>query len=129
DGSGNTSATSGAKTAIVDTVAPVTPTIALQSVDSGVAGDSITNVNVVSLTGVAEVNSTIKVYDGATLLGSAVANAEGVWNFVANLTDDQAAAPTGSVQTSSNATTADATTVNQTQAWGFTTGALPDGTH
>ena len=79
------------------------------------------------MTGIAEVNSTIKVYDGATLLGSAVANAEGVWNFVANLTDDQAAASTGS--TANGTSSADAATTNQAQAWGFTTGPLPDGTH
>ena len=78
---------------IVDTVAPVTPTISLQSVDSGVVGDGVTNANVISLTGTAEINSTIKVYDGATLLGSATANAEGVWNFVPDLSDDQIAAP------------------------------------
>ena len=52
DGSGNTSAASAAKNVIVDTGAPVSPTIALQSVDSGIAGDNITNVKVVSLTGV-----------------------------------------------------------------------------
>ena len=93
DGSGNTSAPSAVTTVIVDTVAPVTPTISLQSVDSGVAGDGVTNINVISLTGTAEVNSTIKVYDGTTLLGSATANAEGVWNFVADLSNDQIEAP------------------------------------
>ena len=93
DASGNTSAASSVTTVIVDTVAPVTPTISLQSVDSGTAGDGITNVNVISLTGTAEINSTIKVYDGTTLLGSATANADGVWNFVADLSDDQIAAP------------------------------------
>ena len=77
----------------VDTVAPVTPTISLQSVDSNIVGDRITNVNVISLTGTAETNSTIKIYDGSTLLGSATANAEGVWNFVADLSDDQIPAP------------------------------------
>ena len=77
----------------VDTVAPITPTISLQSVDSNIVGDRITNVNVISLTGTAETNSTIKVYDGSTLLGSATANAEGVWNFVADLSDDQISAP------------------------------------
>ena len=57
------------------------PTIGLQSVDSGVAGDNVTNVKVVSLTGVAEINSTVKVYDGATLLGSVVANQSQAWAF------------------------------------------------
>ena len=81
DASGNVSAASSAKTVIVDTALPVNPTIGLQSVDSGVAGDNITNVKVVSLTGVAEINSTIKIYDGATLLGSAVANQAQSWAF------------------------------------------------
>ena len=93
DGSGNTSSPSTVSVVIVDTVAPVTPTISLQSVDSGVVGDGVTNANVISLTGTAEINSTIKVYDGATLLGSATANAEGVWNFVPDLSNDQIAAP------------------------------------
>ena len=92
DGSGNTSAASSAKNVIVDTATPVNPTIGLQSVDSGTAGDKITNVKVVSLTGVAEINSTIKIYDGAALLGSALANAEGVWNLSIDMTGDQAAA-------------------------------------
>ena len=89
DSGGNTSAASSATNVIVDTVAPVTPTISLQSVDSGIAGDGITNVNVVSLTGTAEINSTIKIYDGATLVGSATADGQGVWSFVADLSGDQ----------------------------------------
>ena len=93
DSSGNTSTASTVMNVTVDTVAPVTPTISLQSVDSNIVGDRITNVNVISLTGTAETNSTIKVYDGSTLLGSATANAEGVWNFVADLSDDQISAP------------------------------------
>ena len=129
DASGNTSVPSTLLSVIVDTVAPVTPTVSLQSVDSGTPGDGITNVNVISLTGVAEINSTIKVYDGATLLGSATANAEGVWNFVADLTDDQIAAPAGSGQVVASNSTADAAAANQNQAWGFTTGPMPDGVH
>src|SRR5207342_2793727 len=93
DSSGNTSTASTVMNVTVDTVAPVTPTISLQSVDSNIVGDRITNVNVISLTGTAETNSTIKIYDGSTLLGSATANAEGVWNFVADLSGDQVPAP------------------------------------
>ena len=167
DSSNNTSAPSSVTSVIVDTVAPVQPTVVLNSVDSGVVGDGITNVNVISLTGTAEINSTIKIYDGATLLGSAIANAEGVWNFVANMADDQYAAPTQtatitdvgrsfmgdgggglvmdrSIQGATSAagssdvraipvsTTdplAQATAANATQAFGFTTGPLPDGVH
>ena len=58
----------------VDTVAPVAPTIASFSTDSGTVGDGITNDNTLTLTGTAEANSTVKVYDGATLLGTATAN-------------------------------------------------------
>jgi hypothetical protein len=46
-----------------------------------VVGDHITNVNTVTLTGAAEANSTVKVYDGATLLGSATANGSGAWTY------------------------------------------------
>ena len=45
------------------------------------AGDGITNDNTLTLTGTAEANSTVKVYDGATLLGSATANGTGAWSY------------------------------------------------
>ena len=44
-------------------------------------GDGITNANTLTLTGTAEANSTVKVYDGATLLGSATANGSGAWSY------------------------------------------------
>ena len=66
---------------IVDTTAPVAPTIASFSTDSGTVGDGITNDNTLTLTGTAEANATVKVYDGATLLGSAVANGSGAWSY------------------------------------------------
>ena len=44
-------------------------------------GDGITNDNTLTLTGTAEANSTVKVYDGATLLGSATANGTGAWSY------------------------------------------------
>ncbi len=56
--------------------------------DSGVAGDGVTNDNTLVLTGTAEAGSTIQVYDGATLLGTATANGSGAWSFAtATLTD------------------------------------------
>ena len=60
---------------------PVAPTITSFSTDSGVVGDGITNDNALTLTGTAEANSTVKVYDGATLLGSALANGTGAWSY------------------------------------------------
>src|ERR1019366_161568 len=81
DAAGNTGAASTALSVTVDTVAPVAPTIASFSPDSGVVGDGITNASTLTLTGTAEANSTVKVYDGATLLGSATANGTGAWSF------------------------------------------------
>ena len=46
------------------------PTILSFSTDSGVTGDGITNDNTLTLTGTAQANSTVKVYDGTTLLGA-----------------------------------------------------------
>ena len=81
DAAGNTGAASTALAVTIDTTAPVAPTIASFSPDSGVVGDHITNDNTLTLTGTAEANSTVKVYDGATLLGSAVANGSGAWSY------------------------------------------------
>ena len=69
DAAGNTGAASTALSVTIDTTAPVAPTIASFSTDSGTVGDGITNDNTLTLTGTAEANSTVKVYDGATLLG------------------------------------------------------------
>ena len=65
----------------IDTTAPVAPTITSFSTDSGIVGDGITNDNALTLTGTAEANSTVKVYDGATLLGSALASGTGAWSY------------------------------------------------
>ena len=79
--SGVTSAASVAMSVTIDTGAPVAPSIASFSTDSGTVGDHITNDNTLTLTGTAEANSTVKVFDGATLLGSAVANGSGAWSY------------------------------------------------
>ena len=81
DAAGNTGAASAALSVTVDTAAPVAPAIASFSTDSGTVGDGITNDNTLTLTGTAEANSTVKVYDGATLLGSATANGSGAWSY------------------------------------------------
>ena len=79
--SGVTSAASAVMSVTVDTVAPAAPTIASFSTDSGTVGDHITNDTTPTLTGTAEANSTVKVYDGATLLGSTVTNSNGAWSY------------------------------------------------
>ena len=79
DTSGNTGTAS--LTFTLDTTAPVAPSIASFSTDSGTVGDHITNDNTLTLTGTAEANSTVKVFDGATLLGSATADGTGAWSY------------------------------------------------
>ena len=81
DAAGNTGVASSALNVTIDTTAPITPTITSFSTDSGVVGDGITNDNTLTLTGTAEANSTVKVYDGATLLGSALASGTGAWSY------------------------------------------------
>ena len=90
DAAGNTSAASAALAVTIDTTAPVAPSIASFSTDSGVVGDHITNDNTLTLTGTAEANSTVKVYDGATLLGSAVTNSSGAWTYTTAALSDGA---------------------------------------
>jgi large repetitive protein len=81
DVAGNVSIASSAMPVIVDTTAPVAPSITSFSPDTGIVGDHITNATTLTLTGTAEANSTVKVYDGATLLGSATTNGSGAWSF------------------------------------------------
>ena len=81
DAAGNTRVASAALSVTIDTTAPVAPSIASFSTDSGTVGDGITNDNTLTLTGTAEANATVKVFDGATLLGSAVANGSGAWSY------------------------------------------------
>jgi len=64
------------------------PTIASFSPDTGVVGDGITNSKILTLAGAATAGSTVNVYDGATLLGTATTNSSGAWSFTtATLTD------------------------------------------
>ena len=73
DGSGNTSNSSAALPVTIDTTAPDAPAIA-----SG-GGDSSDSTP--TLTGTAEANSTVTVYDGNTSLGTTKAAANGTWTF------------------------------------------------
>jgi hypothetical protein len=60
---------------------PNAPVISSFSPDSGKVGDGITNATVLTLTGTAEANSTVMVFDGSTKLGTATVNGSGAWNF------------------------------------------------
>ena len=80
--SGSTSAASAALSVTVDTHVPAAPVITAVSPDTGVAGDAITAANILTLAGLAEANSTVTVYDGATLLGTTAANGSGAWTYI-----------------------------------------------
>ena len=51
------------------------------STDSNIVGDLITNDNTLTLTGTAPANSTVKVFDGSTQIGTTTANASGAWSY------------------------------------------------
>ncbi|MET0571615.1 MAG: Ig-like domain-containing protein, partial [Pedobacter agri] len=75
--------TNGGKLLVLTPViaAPSTPALAAGS-DSGTSNsDLITNVVKPELTGAAEANATVKLYEGATLLGSAPAGVNGTWSI------------------------------------------------
>ena len=57
------------------------PTIGSFSPDTGVVGDGITKATTLTLAGTATASSTVNVYDGATLLGTATVNSSGAWSF------------------------------------------------
>ena len=56
----------------IDTTAPNAPTI---------TNDNVNANKTVTLSGTAEANSSVTVYDGSTLLGATVANASGAWSY------------------------------------------------
>ena len=79
--SSGTTTASAAYTITVDTKAPLTPTIMSFSPDTGTVGDGLTTANTLTLTGSAEANSTVKVFDGTTQIGTATANGSGAWSL------------------------------------------------
>jgi hypothetical protein len=89
-------------------VPPSAPSITSFSTDSGAAGDGITSDSTLTLTGTAAANSTVKVSDGATQLGTASANSAGAWSYTtAALSDGShklAATATNSSGTSTTST-------------------------
>ncbi len=85
DASGQTSAASSALAVTVDTSAPIAPTIAPAASAGLLAAKAIAaapvSTNIVNLTGVAEVNSTVDVFDGGKQIGTATAGSTGTWSF------------------------------------------------
>src|SRR5664280_22601 len=118
DAAGNAGAASTALALTIDTTPPAAPIIAAFSTDSGTVGDHITNDNTPTLTGTAEANSTVNVYDGATLLGSAAANGSGGWTYttaaLANGAHSLTATATDAAGNAGAASTALARTIDTT---------------
>jgi hypothetical protein len=73
--SGQTSAASGAVTVTVDTVAPTIPVL---------SSNTLVNSNQVRLSGTAEANSTITIYEGNTVVGTGTTNSAGAWSITTN---------------------------------------------
>jgi hypothetical protein len=88
DLAGNVSSASATLALVIDTgaAAPGTPILAPLS-DSGVAGDKLTRFTTPTLTGSAEAFASVQLFDtdGTTVLGTAIANANGVWSVATSL--------------------------------------------
>ncbi|KFC91944.1 Ig-like domain-containing protein, partial [Leminorella grimontii] len=86
DLAGNVSNPTSAFAFTIDTVAPTAPTIDKAFDDVGaiqgdLANGGLTDDSTPTLSGRAEANSVVKVYDGDALLGSVTADASGKWSF------------------------------------------------
>ena len=85
DAAGNTSAASATVSITVDTVAPSASTLVITN-DSGstpvtVPSGGATNDTTPVLSGTAEAGSRVSIFDGSTLLGTAIVNSSGAWSF------------------------------------------------
>lgn len=88
DAAGNLGSLSATFTLTIDNVAPNTPTLisVVDDVAGGVFNNPLTHGQVTNdarptFNGSAEANSTVKIYDGSTLIGTSTADATGNWSF------------------------------------------------
>ena len=79
DAGANFSSVSSAITPLIDTVAPVAPVVSTIS--------AVTNNTTPTISGTAEAGSTVKIYDGSTLLGTTTTASDGTWSLLVTLTD------------------------------------------
>jgi hypothetical protein len=84
DRAGNISDTSAPATVTVDTVAPNRPSVDYFSPDEGVVGDGKTNATTLTLGGRAGAFDQVTLYDGKTVIGSVVADENGLWTCTAS---------------------------------------------
>ena len=115
DLAGNVSARSGATTIVVDTTAPATPaalTLAPGS-DTGVShSDGLTNDPTPVVTGTAEANATVLLYDDGKQIAKAQANASGSYAITAPTLDDGAHSLTVVAQDMAGNTSASSAALN-----------------
>ena len=91
DAAGNVSVASNSLSVTIDKTAPGAPlSLDLDAAsDTGISDtDNITSVKTPTINGTAEVGSTVKLYSGPTLLGSAVADGTGSWSIVSSTLAD-----------------------------------------
>ncbi len=81
DAAGNVSDRSAALNFTVDTVAPAASSLVVSANDTAVLSGAFINDNTPTLTGTAEANATVTIYDGTVPLGSVVADGLGLWSF------------------------------------------------
>ncbi|GAB3402288.1 Ig-like domain-containing protein [Massilia agilis] len=93
DAAGNVSGASAALTVTIDTTAPAAPAalaLAAGSDSGSSSSDKVTSVVQPTITGTAEAGATVKLYDGATEIGSGTADGSGNWSITANTLADGA---------------------------------------
>ncbi|MFM7111636.1 MAG: Ig-like domain-containing protein, partial [Planctomycetota bacterium] len=89
DAAGNQSVASAVLAVTIDTVAPGSPVISTFGDDTGIQGDALTYDTTITLSGSSEPGSTVFVFDGVNLLGTATANRDGAWSYTTTaLADD-----------------------------------------
>ncbi|NHZ32159.1 Ig-like domain-containing protein [Massilia rubra] len=91
DLAGNVSSASGALTVVIDTgAAPLGAPLLTPKSDSGVAGDNLTRFATPTLSGSAEAYASVQLFDsdGTTVLGTAIADPNGVWSIPTSVLGD-----------------------------------------
>lgn len=114
DVAGNVSAASAELVVNIDTIAPtaLAPLLDAASDSGRSSADRITNDTTPTVGGVTEAGATVAVYEGSTLLGSTLADDQGVWSFTTGVLSATAHALTVRVtDTAGNVSTASASTV------------------
>ncbi len=81
DAAANGSGPSAPLPVFIDTSVPFAPFSLVYSLDTGVLGDGVTGDNDLTIDGAAEPGSTVRIYDGSTLLGTVVTDGGGHWNL------------------------------------------------